>query len=188
MAGKKVAACDDPEGREALAFEAIGRFSAYLKEQRDRYHPQGRNLTEKERPLLQPFFSQELLDKVRVVELSGQRLANPPFYPEAKILGLLHLPDMTHKASATFLDVIVFSGQLTDRGLFHALVHAAQVHVLGERVFSELFVREVLRVQSYSLVPMKAQAYALDARFAAHLERPFSVEAEVRAWLDEGRY
>lgn len=173
---------------EALVLEATRRFYAYLKEERERYGPQGRILTEKERALFQPFFSQELLKKVRVVELSGKRLEHPPFYLEAMMLGLTHLPDMTHKASATFLDMVVFTEQITDRAMFHALVYAAQVHVLGERFFTELFAREVLRARLYVMVPMKAQAFALDARFAAQPDRAFSVEAEVRAWLDEGRF
>jgi len=72
--------------------------------------------------------------------------------------------------------------------LFHALVHAAQVHVLGARFFTELFIRGVLRTGSYSLSPMKAQAFALDARFATNPEQAFSVEHEIRTWMDEARY
>jgi hypothetical protein len=188
VARRNGAAGEAPDYPETLAFEAIRRFSTYLREERERYRPQGRSLTENERALFGPFFPQEVLDQVRVVALCGQRIENPHFYLEAMMLGLTHLPDMTHKASATFLDVIVFNEPVTSRAMFHALVHAAQVHVLGERFFSELFAREVLRVRSYSLVPMKAQAFALDVRFAAHPERAFSVEAEIRAWLDEGRY
>lgn len=88
------------------------------------------------------FFSQELLREVRVVALSGRRLTNPPFYDTARKLGIANLPDLPHTASVTFLDVIVFNEQITNRGLFHSLVHAAQVRVFGPRFFTELYVRE----------------------------------------------
>ena len=179
---------ESPSFSEALIQEAISHFSAYMKEERERYRPQSRSLTHWERALFGSFFSQELLLHVRVLALSGRRMSNPSFYEEARTLGLTNLPDLAHKASATFFDVMVFNEQITDRKMFHALVHAAQAHVLGPRFFAELYVRGVLRVRSYSLAPMQAQAYALDARFAAHPDRAFSVEAEIRNWMDEARY
>lgn len=178
---------ESPTFSQALLREAIARFSAYLKEERERYRPQGRQLNHGEGILFARFFSHELLRRIRVVALSGRLLSNPPFYEEAKALGL-SVPDMTHKASATFLDVVVFNEAITDRKLFHALVHAAQAHVLGTQFFTELFVRGVIRSRSYSLAPMKAQAFALDARFAANPDVAFSVEEEIRSWMNEGRY
>jgi len=179
---------ESPSFSEPLIREAISRFSAYMKEERERYRPQGRPLTHWERALFGRFFSRELLLHVRVLALSGSRLSNPSFYEEARTHGLTNLPDLAHKASATFFDVLIFNEQITDRKMFHALVHAAQPHVLGVRFFAELYVRGVLRARSYSLAPMQAQAYALDARFAANPDRAFSVEAEIRNWMDEARY
>jgi hypothetical protein len=179
---------EHPDFSEALIQEAISRFSAYMREERERYRSQARPLTRWERGLFGGFFSLELLLRVRVLALSGSRLANPSFYEKARTLGLTNLPDLAHKASATFFDVMVFNEQITDRKMFHALVHAAQTHVLGPRFFAELFVRGILRARSYSLAPMQAQAYGLDARFAANPGLAFSVEAEIRNWMDEARY
>ena len=91
-------------------------------------------------------------------------------------------------AVATFLDVSVFNDKITPRDLFHGLVHAAQVQVLGVSEFSNLFVRGFLQARSYFLVPLKAHAFGLDARFAANPGQPFSVEHEIRAWWKAGRY
>jgi hypothetical protein len=88
----------------------------------------------------------------------------------------------------TFLDVVVFNEKLTSRNLFHGLVHAAQVSVLGLDVFVELFVRGFLRARSYFLVPLKAQAFSLDAKFAANPSERFSVEEEIREWQRDRRY
>jgi hypothetical protein len=74
------------------------------------------------------------------------------------------------------------------RDLFHGLVHAAQLRVLGVAEFTELFVRGFLRARSYFLVPMKAHAFALDARFAANPVVRFSVEDEIHDWWRGGRY
>ncbi len=179
---------NSPTFSEELIGQAISRFSSYMREERERYRPQARPLTQWECAVFGRFFSPELLLQARVLALSGCRLSNPTFYEEARTLGVTNLPDLAHKASATFFDVLVFNEQITDRKMFHALVHAAQAHVLGLRFFAELFVRGVLRARSYSLAPMQAQAYALDARFAADPELTFSVEAEIRNWMDEARY
>jgi hypothetical protein len=134
------------------------------------------------------YFEPALLDQVPVLELADERVANPWFYPKAREKGFHHLPDMTHKAAVTFLDVVVFNQKIGSRDLFHGLVHAAQMRVLGMTEFTQLFVRGFLRAGSYFLVPMKAHAFALDARFAANPGVRFSVEGEIHAWLQAGRY
>jgi len=60
--------------------------------------------------------------------------------------------------------------------------------VLGMTEFTHLFVRGFLRARSYFLVPMKAHAFALDARFAPNPGVRFSVEDEIHAWWQAGRY
>jgi hypothetical protein len=54
--------------------------------------------------------------------------------------------------------------------------------------FTELFVRGFLRARSYFLAPMKAHAFALDARFAAQPGVRFWVEREIRQWWQTGKY
>src|SRR5205814_4343788 len=106
----------------------------------------------------------------------------------ARKSGLNNIPELSHMAVATFLDVSVFNDKITARDLFHGLVHAAQVQVLGVNQFSNLFVRGFLQARSYFLVPLKAHAFGLDARFASNPDKPSSVEDEVRAWWKDGRY
>ncbi len=168
--------------------KAIAWFTSYLVSERESYFAVGQPLHGEWRESMDGFFEAALLDQVRVVELAERRVANPWFYPAAREKGVRHLPDITHKATVTFLDVVVFNGKITSRDLFHGLVHAAQVKVLGVTEFTELFVRGFLRARSYFLVPLKAQAFGLDAKFVANPGTQFSVEDEIRAWRRDCRY
>jgi hypothetical protein len=174
--------------RESDIQKAMQWFSEYLRSEREEYYAIGEPLDGDWRRLMDGYFEPALLDQVRILELVDERVANPWFYPKARESGLHHLPDITHKAAVTFLDVIVFNERIGSRDLFHGLVHAAQVKVLGMSEFTELFVRGFLRARSYFLAPMKAHAFALDARFAAHPGIRFSVEHEIRQWWQTGKY
>jgi hypothetical protein len=174
--------------REVEVQRAIGWFSTYLKTERENYYPLGHALRSEWRSLMDGYFEPVLLDQVRVVELLDRRLENPWFYPQAKEQGVRHLPDMAHKAAVTFLDVVVFNGKIESRDLFHGLVHAAQVRVLGVGEFTDLFVRGFLTARSYFLAPLKAHAFGLDARFAASPGVRFSVEKEIRDFWKRGKY
>ena len=168
--------------------KAIQWFAEYLRAEREEYHPIAGPLAGEWRDMMEGYFEPALLDQARVLELVDERVANPWFYPKAREKGFQHLPDITHKAAVTFLDVVVFNERMGSRDLFHGLVHAAQLRVLGLAEFTELFVRGFLRARSYFLVPMKAHAFTLDARFAANPGVHFSVEDEIRAWWRAGRY
>jgi hypothetical protein len=159
-----------------------------LISERAAYYQDGKPLGPILRAKLQDYFQPALLDAVRILELAGHRVQNPWFYPQARELGWKHLPDVTHKSAITFLDVVVFNDRMNGRDLFHGLVHAAQVSVLGIDTFSDLFVRGFLKSRSYFLVPLKAHAFALDARFASNPADRFSVEREIRQWSQENRY
>jgi hypothetical protein len=174
--------------REQVFQNAVAKFSFYLQLERENYFPASVPVPAEHRPALAGFYSDELLDSVRIAHPSGQRVSNPWFYSEAKAAGLTNLPDIAHKAAVTFLDVIVFNEKVTRRDLFHGLVHVAQVRALGADRFSELFVRGFLQARSYFLVPLKAHAFALDARFASASETRFAVEEEVRRWAADNRY
>lgn len=168
--------------------KAIQWFAEYLRAERDEYHAIAAPLAGEWRDMMEGYFEPALLDQARVLELVDERVANPWFYPKAREKGFQHLPDMTHKAAVTFLDVVVFNERMGSRDLFHGLVHAAQLRVLGVAEFTGLFVRGFLRARSYFLLPMKAHAFALDARFAANPGVRFSVEDEIRDWWRAGRY
>jgi hypothetical protein len=167
---------------------AVVRVSAYLQEQRERYFYSASPLTPRQNTVMSPYFSPALLERVRVVELIGHRLPNPPFYAEAVEFGFFNLPQIAHMASVTFLDAIVFNEKITDRSLFHALVHAAQFQVLGLEHYTNLFVRSFVNTKFHFSVPLEAHAFSLESRFVGQPADRFSVEDQVRLWLKNGRY
>ena len=167
---------------------AADRVLAYLREQRDRHYVAGEPLGAAHMALMRPFFSPGILNRVRVVELSGARVSNPPFYSDAKALGIVNLPQITHMASLTFIDVVVFNEKITERSLFHGLVHAVQFQILGLERYTRSFVDSFLRTNSHFTVPLEAHTFALESKFVQNPADGFSVEEQVRIWIREGRY
>lgn len=167
---------------------AVERIAAYLREQRESFFPLAEAISPHYKILFQPFFQSSLLEQVRIVELRGARVPNPPFYAEAKALGFTNFPEMVHMASLTYVDVVVFNERVSARALFHGLVHAVQFMVLGLDRYMELFVRGFLRTQLHVTVPLEAHAFLLESRFQEDRRRTFSVEEQVRLWASEGRY
>lgn len=168
--------------------EAIGLVSSFLREQRERYFHSATPLDKYKKALMWPYFSPALLDQVRVVELKGERVPNPPFYAEARALGFANLPEVTHMHSLTFLDVVVFNEKITDRCLFHGLVHAVQFEVLGLDRYAELFVRGFVNTKLHFSVPLEAHVFSLESKFVGSPAHRFSVEDQVRLWVKQGRY
>lgn len=173
---------------ERQVLRGVEALEDYLRQQRAHYYPLGQSLDTQHKTFLARFFDPSLLGQVKVVLMNGERVSNPPFFEAAKKLGITNLPDLQHQSTVTFLDVIVFNEQFTERALFHGLVYAAQVQVLGIERFAELFLRGFMRSKSYFMIPLKAHAFALDCQFAEHRERGFSVETEITRWLEAGRY
>jgi hypothetical protein len=174
--------------KEKRLHEATEIFSLYLQAERSGYFPKGEPLRGEPRKTMRGYFPEGLLNQVRVCRLKNERVPNPWFYSVAKERGFSNLPDLPHLASITFLDVIVFNETFSTRDLFHGLVHATQVRCMGVNEWARLFVRGFQQAQSYFLVPLKAHAFNLDARFAANPDKPFAVEEEVRTWWRTGRY
>jgi len=168
--------------------DAIDKVALYLQVERDHYYPIGEALNSEWRSKLEGFYSPSLLDRVRIVELKDRRVDNPWFYEEARAKGIQNLPDIAHKVAVTFLDVVVFNQKITQRDLFHGLVHVAQVELLGEERFARLFVTGFLQARSYFLIPLKAHAFALDTRYAEDPDTRFSVEDEILRWHMQDRY
>jgi hypothetical protein len=173
---------------EEQILDAISRVSSYLREQRESYFHSAVPLSTHQKVLMSPYFSPAQLDQVRIVELDGARVPNPPFYAEAVDLGFLNLPQVAHMASLTFLDVIVFNEKFTERSLFHALVHAVQFQVLGLERYANLFVRSFVNTKFHFSVPLEAHAFSLESRFGGESADRFSVEDQVRLWVRHGRY
>lgn len=187
-AEERVSSSVDLGLEEKQILHAIDTVSSYLRAERERYLPSALPLFPEHRDLMQPYFEPNLLYEVRFVQLLGTRLPNPAFYPEAKSLGFLSLPDISHMNSMTFLDVLVFNEQLTERSLFHALVHAVQFRVLGIERYTELFVRNFVNTRFHFLVPLEEHAFFMESKFARPGAGSFSVEEHVRVWAKQNRY
>jgi hypothetical protein len=168
--------------------EAISLVSAYLRDQRELHFHSASPLTLHQKALMWPYFSPALLDQVRIVELKGDRVPNPPFYAEARALGFSNLPEITHMHSLTFLDVVVFNEKVTERCLFHGLVHAVQFEILGLERYTQLFVRSFVNTKLHFSVPLEAHAFSLESKFVGSPAHRFSVEDQVRLWFKQGRY
>ncbi len=179
-------AVEDGRVSPKLILEANRRVAAYLQSQRESYFAQGKPLAREHRDSMERFFPSRLLAGVRTVEMAGRRIPNPPFYAEARAMGFGNLPEMTHMASLTFIDVVVFNETITERALFHGLVHAVQFQVLGLERYTNVFVRGFLNHKRHYNVPLEAQAIALEEKYAAGVS--FSVEEQVWLWLNQGRY
>jgi hypothetical protein len=173
---------------EEQILQATTRVLAYLREQRTRYYVGGEPLSVEHKAIMRPFFSPGILDRVRVVELDGARLPNPPFYSDAKALGIVNLPQIPHMASLTFIDVVVFNERITERALFHGLVHAVQFQILGPERYASAFVDSFLRTNSHFTVPLEGHTFAMESKFVQHPAEGFSVEEQVRTWVRERRY
>jgi len=185
--GVEVAA-DPARVSEDQIHEAVGRLCSYLREHREHYLAVASPLSNHLKALMWPYFSSPLLERVRVVELAGARLPNPPFYEEYRALGFVNLPEVAHMHSLTFLDVIVFNEKVAERCLFHGLVHAVQFEVLGLERYANLFVRSFVNTKLHFSVPLEAHTFSLESKFASHPAQRFSVEDQVRLWVKQGRY
>lgn len=173
---------------EDRILQAVNLVSSYLDGQRQHYFHSAAPLAGHHKALMWPYFSAELLDRVRFVELNGSRVSNPPFYEEARALGFANLPEITHMHGLTFVDVIVFNEKITDRSLFHGLVHAVQFQLLGVERYSDLFVRSFVNTKLHFSVPLEAHAFSLESKFVGSPAQRFSVENQVRLWIRQGRY
>jgi hypothetical protein len=170
---------------EAKVLDMSDRMARYLYEQREHFRPVGQPLEQSWREAMAPFFSSDLVAHTRIVVLDRQRAPKLPLDSEAKAMGIE--TDCVHPFAATFKDVLVFHDEMTNRRLFHALVHAVQTEVLGFEAYAERFVRGFLRNHSHASVPFEVHAALLEAAFAGQTQ-PFSVEEKVRLWLNQGRY
>lgn len=182
------AATDASQLSEEQVAQAITLLSNHLREQREYYMRVAVPLTNLQKSALWPYFSAMVLDRVRVHELAGARVPNPPFYEQARSLGFTNLPDWAHMQSVTFLDVIVFNEKLNERSLFHGLVHVVQFDLLGIDRYAELFIRGFLASKHHFSVPLEAHTFSLESKFAANPVDRFSVEDRVRLWVHQGRY
>lgn len=167
--------------------QGIEWVSQYLQEQREYYASIASPLPPSQKSEMWPYFSDALLDQISFIELQGARVQIPGFFTDVRALGF-EPPQISHMDSLTFLDVIVFNQQLSERALFHALVHAVQIQILGLQRYAELWVRSFAKTRTHFTVPLEVQAFSLASKFSRAATERFSVEEEVLRWLSEDRY
>jgi hypothetical protein len=170
----------------ALVVEA----SSWLEAKRAEFLPSGAPLNNIQKANLSPFLSAQVLNAVRIVNLSktGKTIPYPPFYERVRAGGHRVVPDSAHMAALPFVDVVVFNGEPTLRTIFHNLVHVTQFAVVGLETAMECYFRILNDSGLWMVVPFEEQAYRMDARYTRDPNDFFSVEAEVREWLRKGRY
>ena len=174
-----------PESRIA---EMIAGVKDYMRGEHALYLRASEPLAEEWRARVQEYFPPALLDSVKTLTLEGARIPPPPFYPEALAFAAGNFPDFVHLASITYMDVIVFNEKIAPRTLFHGLVHAEQMALLGFESYVELYVRGFVKTRSWISIPLEAQAFKLEERFVIFPPEVFSVEEEVLLWASTGRY
>jgi hypothetical protein len=169
--------------------EMVAGVAAYYRQEREMYVRHSEPLAANLRAVIQPYFSKDLLERLKTITLTGgARIPPPHFYVKAKEMSGGKFPDFVHMASITYIDVIVFHDEIEPRALFHGTAHAAQMSVLGFDQYIELYVRGFAKHLSWLAIPLEAQAFQLEARFAENRTEIFSVEDEIKAWASDGRY
>ena len=176
-----------PEPTPEQITQAIEWLTSYLQQQRDYYVSLSSPLGAQHRSMLRPYFSLRVLDQARLFELHGARMSPPEFFAEVRAAGF-EPPEISHMDSITFADVVVFNQHITLRALFHALVHSAQMQILGLSRYAELWVQSFVKTRTHFTVPLEIHAFALSSKFLSPLTERFSVEEHVLRWSDEGRY
>lgn len=159
----------------------------YITAQRARYSPQAMPLSQAQHAAMDGFFVPDVLN-VRLLVLQGERVQNPPFYPQLQAMGFRNLPNQSAMAAITFSDVVVFHGPLFNGLLFHELVHVEQYRQLGIPRFSELYVNGFLKGGGYEGIPLEVHAYKLGAQYEASPQQRFSVEYAVRDCIQQQGY
>ena len=156
----------------------------WIRAERERYRPLALALSEPERRMLAAYFSDETLDRARVLVVDG--FENPEFFALFEKHGEPYPVDLTRASGLALVDTILLArtaSQNARRGrvLFHELVHLEQYEVLGLEAYMESYVDSwAENGRDYRAIPHEAQAFELASRFGAG-GAPFSVEAEVRS-------
>lgn len=181
---------EPPKFTPAELAELVAEAVAWIRQQRDKYYPLSDPLSEPVKNSLRPFFPAEMLDRLRIkhVAMTGETIPYPPFYERVRAGGSRVVPDAAHMTAIPFLDVALFNREPTLRTVFHTLVHVTQFAVVGvERVMKGYF-QALNESGLWMVVPYEEQAYRMDARYTKDPGDVFSVEAEVREWMRNGKF
>ena len=171
----------------SLVSQIAGAVEGYIVASRKKYAVNAVPLTPAQKHAMQPFFTRQILEQVRVAVLNGSRVEDPPFYAMAKMMGIRNLLSFSEVAAVTFVDVVVSHEPFSDTLLFHELVHVVQYAQMGSEDFALRYVQGFLKSGSYDDIPLERNAYELEERFNSR-NGTFSVVDEVRKWGEAGRF
>jgi len=177
-----------PELSEQEIQGLVAQAAEFAKSQNDRFMGRAQALQESQKVAVRGFFSEEVLEHVRLIVLENESVVNPDFLAELRARGFEFLFDMNHLNAMPFGDVVVYHETINKRLLFHGLVHFVQQRVIGLDRWLEMYVRALLKTGLHVTIPFEVHAYELDGRYALSPAVAFPVEDEVRAWADAGRY
>jgi hypothetical protein len=166
----------------------IAQATEFANGQYERFVSRAQPLTEPQRTAVDGFFSDDVLRDARVILLENESVLNPDFVTELRARGFEFLFDINHLNAVPFREVLVYHETINKRLLFHGLVHLVQQRVMGQQKWLERYVRSLLKTGLHVSIPIEVHAYELDGRYALSPATLFSVEEEVRAWADAGRY
>ena len=124
---------EPPKMTETEIVVLVAEGVSWVTQMREQYQPVATPLDEPQNTKMRPFFPMEVIERVRVADLSktGEHLPYPPFYSRMKAGGLRSVPDAAHRSFIPFIDLVAFGQKPTDRTLFHALVQVTQFTILG---------------------------------------------------------
>lgn len=181
---------EPPKFTQAEIAGLIAEAAAWMRQQREKYHPASSPLSEAVKSELRQFFPAKTLESLRIRDMSqtGETIPYPPFYERVRAGGARVVPDAAHMTAIPFIDVALFNRQPTLRTIFHTLVHVMQFSIVGLERVMEGYFRTLNEAGLWMVVPYEEQAYQLDARFTKDPADVFSVEAEVREWLSKGKF
>lgn len=158
-----------------------------LGELRDFYRGRGRVLEEKERNLLELYYETEILDVVRVVELSSLKEIELPSSLQPIFNDINQLPIPLYDIKGlTLIDTIVISSDKVETTkqlhtvLFQELVHICQFKRLGKSAFiSEYMASWTEGGSKNENISIERIAEVLKDRFVCHPETPFKVASYI---------
>ena len=176
-----------PDLSDAEISAFVRQLIAYIQAQHDHYLPMSLPLSAGQKAVLQPFFPPTVIQQAVVFARGRESVSNPPLIAELRSRGFEHAPDLNHLNVVTFKRVHVLQ-RVTNRVLFHGLVHVTQNHVVGFERCINLSVRAFVKTGRHITIPLHVHAYELDNRFEQSPSSGFSVEDEVRSWFATGRY
>ena len=166
-----------------LVAEAV----AWMEQQREKHYGLSNLLSEAVKVKLGPFFPPEILNCLRIRDLSHteETIPYPPFYERVRAGGARVVPEAAHMTAIPFLDVALFNREPTLRTVFHTLVHVTQFSVLGLARVMKGYFHTLNESGLWMVVPYEEQAYKMDARYTKNPSDYFSVEAEIREWMEK---